>query len=142
MPHPDHRPPSSSGAGSTALTRLAERPQIEFELEFFEQILRRVPDYPEILRAQASNLTAKGLIKEGLKVDQRLVALRPGDPTAHYNLACRYALLKRPDLALSTLRHAIELGYRDFRYMIQDRDLDSLRKDPRFGALLREFAIR
>ena len=91
-----------------------------------------MPDFADVLRAQASNLTTKGLLKEGLKVDQKLVQLRPADPTAHYNLACRYALLKQPDLALTTLRKAVELGYRDFRYMIQDRDLDSIRKDPRF----------
>src|SRR4051794_34837216 len=129
MPSPKKRP---SAEPSTILARLAERPQIDFELEFYESLLARVPDFPEVLRAQASNLTAKGLIKEGLKVDQRLVQLRPKDPTVHYNLACRYAQLRQADLALGTLRRAVELGYRDFRYMIQDRDLDSIRKDPRF----------
>jgi tetratricopeptide (TPR) repeat protein len=119
--------------------QLAERPQVDFELEFFDALLRQVPDFADVLRAQASNLTAKGLLKEGLKVDQQLVHLRPRDPTAHYNLACRYALLKQPDLALTTLRKAVELGYRDFRYMVQDRDLDSVRKDPRFRAILREY---
>ena len=61
------------------------------------------------------------------------------DADAHYNLACRYASLKQPDLALRTLRTAVELGYRDFRAMVQDRQLDSVRKDPRFRALLREY---
>ena len=36
----------------------------------------------------------------------------------------------KTSLALKTLRRAIELGYRDFRYMREDRDLDSIRKDP------------
>jgi tetratricopeptide (TPR) repeat protein len=139
MPNPSKRPDS---ADSTLLARLAERPQIDFELEFYELLLGRVPDFADVLRAQASNLTLKGLLKEGLKVDQRLVQLRPEDPTARYNLACRYALLKQPDLALKTLRQAVELGYRDFRYMIEDRDLASVRKDPRFGAILREYGTR
>jgi tetratricopeptide (TPR) repeat protein len=137
MPHPSKRP--DPPADSAVLALLAERPQLDFELEFYDALLRRVPDFADALRAQASNLTAKGLLKEGLRVDQRLVQIRPTDPTAHYNLACRYALLKQPDLALTTLRKAVELGYRDFRYMIQDRDLDSVRKDPRFRDLLREF---
>src|SRR4051794_26670221 len=137
MPNPSRRP--EPPGPSAVFARLAERPQVDFELEFFTELLHRVPDFADVLRAQASNLTAKGLLKEGLRVDQQLVHLRPKDPTAHYNLACRYALLKQPDLALTTLRRAIELGYRDFRYMIQDRDLDSVRKDPRFRALLREY---
>jgi len=126
--------------GESALfAQLAERPQVDFELDFYAGLLHRVPDFADVLRAQASNLTSKGLLKEGLKVDQQLVVLRPRDPTAHYNLACRYALLKQPDLALTTLRKAVELGYRDFKYMIHDRDLDAVRKDPRFRALLREY---
>jgi hypothetical protein len=72
-------------------------------------------------------------------IDKRLVHLRPNDPLAHYNLACSFALLKRPDLSLKTLRRAVELGYRDFRYMREDRDLESIRRDPRFRQLLREF---
>ena len=77
-----------------------------------------------------------------LQIDKRLVQLRPSDPLAHYNLACSYALLKRPEQALKTLRRAVELGYRDFRYMREDRDLDTVRKDPRFRQLLREFESR
>ena len=140
MPQPRPRP--EPPAYSATLTLLADRPQVDFELEFYDLLLRRVPDFADALRAQASNLTAKGLLKEGLKVDQKLVQIRPSDPTAHYNLACRYALLRQPDLALTTLRKAVELGYRDFRYMVQDRDLDSVRKDPRFRELLREFGTR
>ncbi len=139
MPSPKKRP---NAEPSAVLALLAERPQIDFELEFFESLLARLPDFSEVLRAQASNLTVKGLLKEGLKVDQRLVQLRPKDPTVHYNLACRYAQLRQADLALRTLRRAVELGYRDFRYMVQDRDLDSIRKDPRFRDLLREYGPR
>jgi Flp pilus assembly protein TadD len=139
MPGPGKRPNSSDTPA--ALVRLAERPQLDFELEFFDALLAKTPDFADVLRAQASNLTSKGLLKEGLKVDQRLVQVRPADPTAHYNLACRYALLKQPDLALTTLRRAVELGYRDFQYMVKDRDLESLRKDPRFRQLLREFGL-
>ena len=140
MPHPSKRPDPS--ADSAVIAFLAERPQLDFELEFFGHVLQRVPDFTDVLRAQASNLTTKGLLKEGLKVDQKLVQVRPADPTAHYNLACRYARLKRPDQCLKTLRRAVELGYRDFRYMREDRDLDTVRQDPRFRQLVREYESR
>ncbi len=143
MPHPSKRPLSATESNrGSLLAQLAERSQLDFELNFFGDLLRRMPDYSDALRAQAGNLTTKGLLKEGLLIDQVLVQLRPQDPDAHYNLACRYALMLQPDLALETLRQAVTLGYSDFRYMIQDRDLESLRKDPRFRALLREYAER
>ncbi len=143
MPHPSKRPQSTAEVTrGSVLAQLAERSQLDFELGFFGDLLRRLPDYSDALRAQAGNLTIKGLLKEGLLIDQVLVKLRPNDPDAHYNLACRYALMLQPDLALETLRQAVGLGYCDFRYMIQDRDLESLRKDPRFRALLREYAER
>jgi tetratricopeptide (TPR) repeat protein len=124
------------------LTRLAEQSQLDFELDFFGGILERNPDFVDVLRVMGNNLTLKGRYAQGLQIDKRLVQLRPGDALAHYNLACSYALLKRPDMALKALRRAVELGYRDFRYMREDRDLDSIRHDPRFRQLLREYENR
>lgn len=145
MPHPSKRPsppPDDSFPPGSVLAFLADRNQVDFELDFYTRVLTSVPDFPDVLRAQASNLTVKGRLQDGLAVDKKLVSLRPDDPTAHYNLACRYALLKQPDLALVTLRKAVELGYRDFRYMEEDHDLDSIRKDPRFRKLLREYRTK
>ncbi len=101
-----------------------------------------MPDFADALRAQACNLTVKGRLKDGLTVDKQLVTVRPDDPTAHYNLACRYALLKQRDKAIVTLRRAVELGYRDFEFMLEDHDLDSIRKDPRFRKLVKEYGSK
>jgi tetratricopeptide (TPR) repeat protein len=133
---------SHPATSNSALVRLADRNQLDFELEFFGKILDGYPEYVDVLRVQGNNLTLKGRYADGLQIDKRLVKLRPNDPLAHYNLACSYALLKRTDHALKTLRKAIELGYRDFRYLKEDRDLDSIRHDPRFRQLLREFENR
>jgi len=124
------------------LARLGDQSQLDFELDFFGAILERNADYIDVLRVMGNNLTLKGRFAQGLQIDKRLVQLRPSDPLAHYNLACSYALLKRPEQSLKTLRRAVELGYRDFRYMKEDRDLDSIRHDPRFRQLLREFENR
>lgn len=144
MPNPSKRPPSghdNSFPPGSVLAFLADRNQVDFEVDFYARLLEAVPDYAEVLRAQACNLTVKGRLQEGLLVDKRLVACRPDDPIAHYNLACRYALLKQRDLAIATLRKAMELGYRDFQYMLEDRDLESIRKDPRFRELIEEFGL-
>jgi tetratricopeptide (TPR) repeat protein len=131
--------PTSTGM---SMPRLVDQSQLDFELEFYGCILQRQPDYVDVLRVMGNLLTLKGRYSDGLQIDRRLVQLRPHDALAHYNLACSFALLKRPDQALKTLRKAVELGYRDFRYMREDRDLDSIRHDPRFRQLLREFEGR
>jgi tetratricopeptide (TPR) repeat protein len=133
--------PESSAAGQPS-ARVPDPQQMEFELDFFAGVLSRCPDYVDVLRIMGNLLTLKGRFADGMQIDKRLVQLRPNDALAHYNLACSYALLKRPEQSLKTLRRAVELGYRDFRYMKEDRDLDSIRHDPRFRQLRREFDTR
>ena|SRR2546423_11259145 len=134
------KPPEGHAASAgSALARPHEQNQLDFEIDFFGHILERFPNFVDVLRVQGNNLTLKGRYADGLQIDKRLVALRPQDALAHYNLACSFALLRKSELALKTLRRAIELGYRDFRYMREDHDLDSIRHDPRFRQLLREF---
>lgn len=132
------QPTSTSGA----MVRAADQNQLDFEIAFFGGILERHANFVDVLRVQGNNLTLKGRYAEGLQIDKRLAKLRPGDPLVHYNLACSYALLNRTEQAIKTLRHAVELGYRDFRYLREDRDLDSIRHDPRFRQLLREYENR
>jgi tetratricopeptide (TPR) repeat protein len=110
--------------------------QLDFELEFFERVLEKQPDYVDALRVHGNNLTAKGRYDRGLDVDRRLVRLKPKDPLVHYNLACSYALLRMTDAAIAALAEALKLGYRDFDYMLRDSDLSHVRHDPRFIALI------
>lgn len=133
---------SKEPAASLPRARSADQLQVDFELDFFGRILHAHPDYIDVLRIMGNLLSLKGRHAEGLTIDQRLVRLRPRDPLAHYNLACSYALLNSPEQSLTTLRQAIELGYRDFRYMREDRDLDPIRQDPRFRQLMREYEDR
>ena len=56
-----------------------------------------------------------------------------------YNWACLYAVMGDNDKALSYLRKAFELGYRDFAWMRADYDLDSIRNTAAFKALVAEY---
>lgn len=129
----------SESLPSTGVKGVSEQSQLDFELDFFGGILERHADYVDVLRVMGNNLTLKGRYAQGLQVDKRLVELRPTDPLSHYNLACSYALSNRCDQALTVLRQAVELGYRDFRFMREDHDLDAVRNDPRFRQLLDEY---
>lgn len=124
--------------GDSQKAALLVQNQADFELEFYQSILKINPDYVDVLRVLGNLLTLKGKYAEGLAIDKRLVRLRPADALAHYNLACSYSLLKRVEMSLKTLRLAIDLGYSDFRYMKEDSDLESIRHDPRFRQLIKD----
>lgn len=108
----------------------------EFEIAFFESVLRRNPSYANVVEILGGLYTRQGRIADGLKMDRRLVRLQPENPTAHYNLACSLALSKRKSDALRELQKAVKLGYRDIDWMQQDPDLDPLKAHPVFQALL------
>jgi tetratricopeptide (TPR) repeat protein len=108
----------------------------EFEMRFFESVLRRNAGYTDVVEILGGLYTKHGRIADGLKMDRKLVKLEPRNATAHYNLACSLALSKRKADALRSLRQAIELGYRDFDWMLQDPDLEDLKENPGFLSLL------
>lgn len=108
----------------------------KFEMGFYETVLKRDPAYVDVIEILGGLYTKHGRIADGLKMDRKLVKLQPRNPTAHYNLACSLALAKRKTDALRTLRHAVALGYKDFDWMLQDPDLEELKTQPAFVALL------
>jgi Flp pilus assembly protein TadD len=108
----------------------------EFEIRFFESVLRRDPTYANVVEILGGLYTRQGRISDGLKMDRKLVKLQPENATAHYNLACSLALSQRKIDALDELRRAVQLGYRDIDWMQQDPDLEPLKTLPEFRTLL------
>jgi len=116
-----------------------DQPQEAFEIRFLEDLLARVGEEPDVLTHLGLLYTHAGRHRDALAVDQRLVALRPRDPIAYYNLACSYANLRRVSRAFAALKKAFALGYRDIEHMQEDEDLENLRSDPRWNELLSVF---
>ena len=106
-----------------------EPEDINFEIQFYENILKRKPDFIQALMALGDLYTKKGLHREGLVLDQKLAQLRPYNPGVLYNLACSYSLLNEIPKALAAIEKAIECGYHDFGYLERDPDLENLRGD-------------
>ncbi len=109
---------------------------IDFEISFFEPLVKDNPNFVDALIPLAEAYTKKGLYEKGLQVDKRLAKLRSDDPIVHYNLACSYALLGKKKEAFSTLIQAIKLGYSDFNHLRKDPDLKILHDDRRFQKLV------
>ena len=115
---------------------MARKEDSNFDIGFYESILRRDPSYTDVVEILGGLYTKVGRVSDGLKMDRKLVRLLPKNATAHYNLACSLALCKRRADALRSLKHAVDLGYADFDWMTQDPDLDGLKDHPEFLKLL------
>jgi tetratricopeptide (TPR) repeat protein len=111
------------------LSRASQR-DLDTRIEFMEGLVRRDPDYADALQLLGDHYTQRGRYADGLKVDEHLSRLEPRDPLVFYNLACSYSLTGQFDLAASALQKAIQLGYRDFKWLAKDPDLRELRQQP------------
>ena len=113
---------------------------LDQEVRFLEAVLGRCPRHVGVLKALGDLYTGCGRVREGLAVDLRLARLCPQDHLVWYNLGCSYALTGQGDRAFHALERAVDLGYRDARWMRRDKDLASLRGDPRFQELVQRAA--
>jgi tetratricopeptide (TPR) repeat protein len=111
---------------------------LDFQLSFYEGIVKGNPGFAEALIALGEIYTKKGLYEKGLAVDKKLITLRPDNPIVYYNLACSHSLLGDITNSFKALRRAIDLGYDDFAFMHNDPDLYNLRRDERFSELMRK----
>lgn len=140
-------PESCSGAVSEEasaefrLGSLQRRPQLEFEIDFFERILSRDPNYVEVLMQLGDLFSRKGCHRRALQADLRLSQLRPRDAVVFYNLACSQAVLQQKVESLESLERAVGLGYDDVEYLAADPDLELLRSEPAFLRIVAELEV-
>ena len=108
----------------------ASQRDLDIKIEFMEGIVRRDPDFVDALQLLGDHYTQRGRYTEGLRVDERLARLEPQSSLVFYNLACSYSLTEQFDRAVFALEKALQLGYRDFRWLARDPDLRKLRQQP------------
>lgn len=121
-------------SSSRPLTRTEAR-NLDIEIGFLEGVVRRDPEYVDALQILGDSYTRRGRFNKGLEVDLRLCRLRPDDALTHYNLACSLALTGEAGQAVDTLHRALDLGYRDFKWMRRDPDLRGLRQHPLYKSI-------
>ncbi|MGR3318736.1 MAG: tetratricopeptide repeat protein, partial [Candidatus Anammoxibacter sp.] len=78
---------------------LLQKKEIDFNISFYEGILKENPCLVECLDFLGNAYTATGMYEKGLEIDKRLSRLRPNDSVVIYNLACSYSLTEEIDLA-------------------------------------------
>ena len=111
---------------------------LDFQMAFYEGILKENPDFVDALIALGEIYTKTGFYEKGLKVDRKLSKLRPDNPIIHYNFACSLSLMGDITNSFKAIKRAIALGYNDFGFMEKDPDLVNLRRDERFWGLIKD----
>jgi tetratricopeptide (TPR) repeat protein len=126
--------PEHSSAKSKPLTRKETR-ELDVKISFLEGLVHRDPQYLEALQMLGDHYTQRGTFDHSLKVDQQLSRLQPCNPLVFYNLACSHSLTGELDHAAAALEKALALGYRDFKWLARDPDLNHLRKHPLYRSI-------
>ena len=60
-------------------------------------------------------------------------------PVSYYNISCCYSLLGNKPEALNYLEDAIKVGFKNFAHIQGDTDLDNIRHEPEFKALMKKY---
>jgi TolB-like protein/Flp pilus assembly protein TadD len=100
---------------------------------------KHVDLHPDDLRAKAiwaCNRAEIGAVETAVGIADDVIAMNPEEPGCLYNAACAYSMAGRATKALDTLAKAIECGFRDKDWIRSDPELDPIREDDRFQALL------
>ena len=105
-------------------------------LQLVEKHVELHPDDARALNLGASELAHAGERERGLEWARRSIASDPDDAMMQYNTACFYAVQGEADAAIGCLEQAVGLGYGHREWIQNDTDLDSLRADPRFQAII------
>jgi TolB-like protein/Flp pilus assembly protein TadD len=108
-----------------------------------KQVAELMPNYllqnPDDARARmyyAVVLAEMDRKNEALREGTKALEVSPNDAMMLYNCACLYARLGETATALGTLEQAMTKGYADDGWLKHDPDLDVLRDQPAFIALM------
>jgi serine/threonine protein kinase/Flp pilus assembly protein TadD len=105
-------------------------------LELAEKHISIHPDDPRALYLGAGIHVRMGDRKTAKDWARRALELDPEESSVLYNVACVYSLLGQADDAISCLSKVMQHGTFYKNWAAKDSDMDHIRSDPRFQALL------
>jgi TolB-like protein/Tfp pilus assembly protein PilF len=104
---------------------------------------RRLQSDPNDARAYymaANGLAALGERERSRQMAERAAALRPDDPMLLYNVGCVFSMLGLTGPALDCLEKAARSGLTQRGWYEHDSNLEAVRQEPRFHALLKSLS--
>ena len=135
----DYQTPLLLGGIYTTLGRRDEAERTYRKgLEIAERHVSMNPDDTRALYLSAGAIVILGDVETGTEWAGRALSMAPGDPSVRYNVACVYAQANEIDRAVECLEEAVTILAQPsyLRWIENDSDLDPVREDPRFQALL------
>jgi non-specific serine/threonine protein kinase len=105
-------------------------------LELIRARLETNPDDTRALYLGGILLVETGDVEAGLDWGRRAMAVDPADSAILYNVACIYSKAGRIQEAVDALEKAVGAGFAHKDWIANDSDLDPLRSEPRFQALV------
>jgi adenylate cyclase len=133
----DYQPVVFLGQAYASLGRKHEEMKARLSsLDLIERHLKMNPHDTRALCMAANQLSNVGELEKGREMAEEALARGENEPLVLYNIACYFALSGTVDRALELLQKAVDSGWGDRAWLETDGDLDSLRDDPRFKALL------
>ncbi len=106
-------------------------------LDVIQRYLEMNPHDTRALYFGATQLCIVGEQEKGLEWAERASGQHENEPNVLYNGACFYAMQGDSDRSFELLSRAVELGWGDRAWLETNSDLDALRADHRFVALLK-----
>jgi adenylate cyclase len=112
------------------------REAYERGVRLVEKYLKLNPDDQRALVLGANALWLVGQPERALEWANRALALDPENPSVLYNLGCFYSIAGASNKALDCLERSVEVGAISKEWVDHDSDLDPIRAEPRFQALM------
>ena len=106
-------------------------------IKLVEQHLELNPDDARALIFGSAAHADVGNLGRASELATRAMAVDPDDPMLLYNVACFYGLIGDKEQALDALEQAVSKGWGDKGWLEHDSDLNSIREEPRYLALIR-----
>jgi serine/threonine protein kinase/Flp pilus assembly protein TadD len=133
----DYQAPAFLANAYTAQGRVGEAGKASRRaIKAIEKWLDVNPDDARALNLGATIWSNLGESDKALEWGKRSLQIDPEDPQLLYNVGCVFAVEGMKEDALQCLEQAIDKGYGHREWIEHDSDLNSLRSDQRFQALL------
>ena len=105
-------------------------------LQLMEGSLELNPDDARAANLAAGVYASLGEEEPAIRFAERSLAIDPEDPMLLYNVACMYSGIGRHEQAISCLERAVDKGFGHREWIDNDPDLDPIRNNPRYQAIV------